>query len=255
MTAKVDESFLRKAFDDFYAAITGATAAQLTFSATYDPLAMIRQPIDLSQDPNTFPGNINGWVKVAMPVKACRHEGPFSAATAGEFKLVLMPEFQQLRANSAFATMRLNDTVNFGQISTAWITWDVQPGKTAEIVWGIDVQFQQGAQITEIQGQVFVGDGSLGGDNSTVAVDNTPGGTLVLPVDGDRVRAIIQNPDENLDGSDPGNGNVLLLFTGDGDTDGVLLTPGREFEYRGTAAVRAISGATPATLRKLVMKQ
>jgi hypothetical protein len=179
--------------------------------------------------------NTSGWFKIPFEFKSVRVQ----AASGADVYVELVVGKNILGRSSA--RLRLNDTIDLGYLRQGWLWWPAQSGESMEIIFGVDINFRQGSQISQSSGGVTISEGT---DLETVAVATvTSTAAALVATDTTRVVSTIQN-----------NGGVDI-FLGDSTVTaltGIKLAPGGIYDHKNADALYAItSGASNTDIRIL----
>ncbi len=194
------------------------------------------------------------WVKDAKPVQGFKVPIDLSVARSENdplvvsyaFKSVFMPvasdpsvvlKFKPVSKDADHTAFPMNLRDSFAldyQVPQAFIHWDAQPGKTAELMFFADGEFRSGSQLSVSSGGVSITEGaSASGPISVTLAANTAG--IIAPQNFNRKAALLQNKT----GAD-------LFIAGDNTVnattnEGLTVPNGGFFVWKNTAALWGFS--------------
>jgi len=175
-------------FNDFLSKLADWAAtrnAQIAGNIQGREALLKKVPIDL-----TTARSVNNALKIGVPFKSVSVEG----ATDSTCKIYLGLGDNTLDALQDAKELKANDSFDFDSfVSSAFVFWDAQAGKSLKLVFATTGSFKPGSQISQISGGLSISEGSaissakLGaaGNAATVALDAVTA-AVILPSDTDR---------------------------------------------------------------------
>lgn len=197
--------------------------AKLFIESTQSPFAVQQMvfPLDTAQLP-TNPLPIN------FPFRSLVIRAATDSAVGIDMRLFAMDAIQSV------VTLRQNDALKFPYaINKAFLSWAAQPGKSITILFMVDGELSLGSINTTISGGVTLQEGTaIGAIQSQALVAATA--TIIAPALSTRKTCTLMNLSS---GNLYYGGDNTVTDTSVVATQGIVVPPGGQFNYRNTAAL------------------
>jgi hypothetical protein len=231
MTPEMAASILSKA--------KSMDAAAIFQGNTQHPFGVQSVTIALDAGNDKSSGNFGNPFKISFPFKSVY----LQAATDTATYVNLAPDTQDTYQSGI--PMKLNDCLVLNSpVSSAFLTWPAQAGKTVTLIFFVSAEFRTGSQLSVSGGGVSINDGSAFTMTNVSLTAGTAG--QVFALNGLRKISTFQNNS----GASVWVG--LSTVTNSGATRGYEVPAGASFQWRNSAQLYAYSVAGGTNILALI---